>query len=76
MKLSKILLTTLMLFSFSHAKHSFKTYNDMCEKIDSQECMNNRDEITNLQIALNYDKNLNFDLNTDGNLITVVHTFL
>ena len=66
MKLSKILLTTLMLFSFSQAKHSFKKYNDMCEQLDSQECMNNHDEILNLQIALNYDKNLNFDLNTDG----------
>jgi hypothetical protein len=28
--------------------------------------MNNHDEITNLQIALNYDKNLNLELNTDG----------
>ena len=66
MKLSKILLTTLMLFSFSHAKHSFKKYNDMCEQIDSQDCMNNRDEVRNLQIALNADQNLNFDLKTDG----------
>jgi len=66
MKLSKILLTTLMLFSFSHAKHSFKNYNDMCEQLDSQECTNNSDQILNLQIALNYDKNLNLELNTDG----------
>jgi len=66
MKLSKILLTTLMLFSFSQAKNSFKKYDDMCEISDSQECTNNRDEILNLQIALNYDKNLNFELNTDG----------
>ena len=66
MNIAKILLTTLMLFSFSYAKHSFKTYNDMCEVSDSQECTNNSDQILNLQIALNYDKNLNFDLNTDG----------
>ncbi len=66
MKISKILLTILMLFSFSQAKHSFKNYNDMCEQLDSQECTNNHDEILNLQIALNYDKNLNLELNTDG----------
>ncbi len=66
MKLSKILLITLMLFSLTHAKHSFKNYNDMCEQLDSQECMNKHDEILNLQIALNYDKNLNLELNTDG----------
>ena len=66
MKLSKILLTTLMLFSLSYAKHSFKNYDDMCDKFDSQKCTNNHDEILNLQIALNYDKNLNLELNTDG----------
>jgi len=66
MNLSKILLTVLMLFSLSHAKHSFKNYNDMCEQVDSQECTNNSNEILNLQIALNYDKNLNLELNTDG----------
>ena len=38
----------------------------MCEQIDSQDCMNNRDEVRNLQIALNADQNLNFDLKTDG----------
>ncbi len=66
MKISKILLTTLMLFSFSQAKNSFKKYDDMCEISDSQECMNNSDEVRNLQIALNSDKNLNLDLKTDG----------
>jgi hypothetical protein len=55
-----------MLFSFSQAQHSFKNYNDMCEQIDSQECANNHNEILNLQIALNYDKNLNLELDTDG----------
>jgi lipoprotein-anchoring transpeptidase ErfK/SrfK len=55
-----------MLFSFSHSKHSFKKYDDMCEVSDSQDCANNHNEILNLQIALNHDKNLNFDLKTDG----------
>jgi len=66
MNMMKILLTTLMLFSFSYAKHSFKTYDDMCEKIDTQECTNNVDQVRNLQIALNADKNLNLNLKTDG----------
>ncbi len=66
MKLSKILLTALILFSLSHAKHSFKNYNDMCEQVDSQECANNNDEVRNLQMALNADKNLNLDLKADG----------
>jgi len=66
MKLSKILLTALMLFSLSHAKHSFKNYNDMCEQVDSQECANNSDEVRNLQMALNADKNLNLELKADG----------
>ncbi len=66
MNMIKILLTTLMLFSFSYAKHSFKTYDDMCEKIDSQECSNEVSQIKNLQIALNADKNLNLNLKTDG----------
>ena len=66
MKLSKILLTALMLFSLSHAKHSFKNYNDMCEQVDLQECANNSDEVRNLQMALNADKHLNLDLKPDG----------
>ncbi len=66
MNITKMLLTTLMLFSFSHAKHTFKTYDDMCEKLDTQECTNDAGQVKNLQIALNADKNLNFDLKTDG----------
>ncbi len=66
MNLTKILLTTLMLFSFSYAKHSFKTYDDMCENVNNQECTNNVDQVRNLQIALNADKNLNMNLKTDG----------
>ncbi len=66
MNIMKILLTTLMLFSFSSAKHTFKTYDDMCEKVDNQECSNDIDQVKNLQIALNADKDLNLNLKTDG----------
>ena len=66
MNITKILLTALMLFSFSHAKHSFKTYDDMCENSGTQECINESSQIKNLQIALNADKNLNLNLKTDG----------
>ena len=67
MNITKILLTTLMLFSFSYAKHSFKTYDDMCENIEAQECLNDLNQIKNLQLALNADKNLNLNLKIDGN---------
>jgi len=66
MNITKILLTTLMLFSFSQAKHTFKTYDDMCENIEAQECLNDLNQIKNLQLALNADKNLNLKLNIDG----------
>ncbi|MEA1954648.1 MAG: L,D-transpeptidase family protein [Campylobacterota bacterium] len=66
MNISKILLATLLLFSFSHAKHSFKTYDDICEKQDDQECLNDLSQIKNLQLALNADKNLKLDLTVDG----------
>jgi len=66
MNITKILLTTLMLFSFSQAKHTFKTYDDMCENIEAQECLNDLNQVKNLQIALNADKNLNLNLKTDG----------
>ena len=66
MNITKILLTTLMLFSFSSAKHSFTTYDDMCEKVDNQECSNESSQVRNLQIALNADKNLNLNLKADG----------
>ena len=66
MNIPKILLTTLMLFSFSQAKHTFKTYDDMCENIEAQECLNASDQVKNLQLALNSDKSLNLDLKIDG----------
>ncbi len=66
MNITKILLTTLMLFSFSQAKHTFKTYDDMCENIEAQECLNDLNQVKNLQLALNADKNLNLKLKIDG----------
>lgn len=62
--MTKILLTTLMLFSLSHAKHSFKVYNDICETTNTQECENETSQVKNLQTALN--KSLNLELKTDG----------
>jgi len=66
MKPAKILLTILMLFSFSYAKEAFIHYDDMCEQTASQECTNNKEEVRNLQIALNADENLKLHLKTDG----------
>jgi len=60
----KILLTTLMLFSFAQAKHTFKVYSDLCEETSTQECSNEQTQVKNLQIALN--KSLNLNLKTDG----------
>ncbi len=66
MKNIKMLLAIVMLSSFATAKNDFKSYNDMCEKLETQECPNNTAEIKNLQIALNADKNLKLNLKTDG----------
>jgi lipoprotein-anchoring transpeptidase ErfK/SrfK len=53
-----------MFFSMAHAKHSFKAYADICESTNKQECINERSQVKNLQIALN--KSLNLELKTDG----------
>ncbi len=66
MNISKLLLVTLLLFSGLNAKHSFKTYDDICEKQDDQECLNDLSEVKNLQLALNADKSLNLNLAIDG----------
>jgi len=66
MKITQIALTTLMFFSLSHAKHSFKNYDDMCEKTETQQCTNPAEQVRDLQIALNTDKHLNLHLKTDG----------
>lgn len=60
----KILLTTLMLFSFSYANHTFKVYDDMCENTNTQECENDVTQVKNLQTALN--KSLKLSLAADG----------
>ena len=62
--MTKILLTMLMLFSISSAKHTFKIYNDICETTNTQECENDKTQVKNLQLALN--KTLSLDLKTDG----------
>ena len=59
-------MATMILSTLSYSKDSFKNYADMCEVSDSQECINNSDEVRNLQIALNSDKDLNPELKTDG----------
>jgi len=54
----------LILLSISNAKHTFKIYNDICGTTNTQECINDKAQIKNLQLALN--KTLNLDLKTDG----------
>lgn len=66
MNILKILSISLVLFSSAYASHSFTKYDDLCEKIDKQECVNDVNQIKNLQIALNSNKNLNIKLKTDG----------
>jgi len=66
MKLRKILLTTLVLFSVANAKNYFKTHDDMCEGIKSKQCTNDFNTVRNLQITLNRDKNIKAKLKTDG----------
>jgi len=64
MMMIKILLTAMLLLSMAEAKHSFKMYDDICESTNEQECINERSQVKNLQIALN--KSLNLELKTDG----------
>ena len=66
MKLTKILLTTLMLFSIANAKSYFKTHDDMCEGIKTKQCTNDFNSVRNLQLTLNRDKNIKAKLKTDG----------
>jgi len=66
MKLTKILLTTLMLFSMANAKNYFQTHDDMCEGIKNKQCTNDFNSVRNLQITLNRDKNIKAKLKTDG----------
>jgi len=66
MKIIKTLLAIATFSTLSMAKSDFKSYNDMCENLETQECVNNTDEVKNLQIALNADKKLNLNLKSDG----------
>ncbi|RLA71038.1 MAG: murein L,D-transpeptidase [Epsilonproteobacteria bacterium] len=66
MNIPKVLLTIAMLFSLAQAKHTFKAYDDICQKEDTQECLNDKIQIKNIQIALNADKNLHLNLKIDG----------
>jgi len=66
MKKLKLLMATMIFSSLSYSKDSFTNYADMCEISDGQECANNHDEVRNLQIALNSDRDLDLHLDTDG----------
>jgi len=66
MRMIKILLTIAMLSTLATAKTNFRTYDDICEKLETQECVNDLQEIKNLQITLNADKKLKLHLKTDG----------
>lgn len=65
-KFSKILLTSLLLFSTANAKGYFSAHDDICDMEQSEKCANDFNAVRNLQIALNRDKKLHFDLKTDG----------
>jgi len=62
----RIILTTLMLFSFLHAKNYFVKQPDICDKTFSEKCSNDFRAVRNLQIALNRDKKLSVHIKEDG----------
>jgi len=64
--LSKILLTTLMLFSTLNAKNYFINQNDICDTQLDEKCTNNFNVIRNLQITLTHDKYTDTYLKADG----------
>ena len=66
MNIFKILSISLIFYSSAFTSDSFIKYDDLCEKIDTQECVNDIKQIKNLQIALNSDKNLKIKLKVDG----------
>jgi len=66
MNFTKILMVTLMSISIANAKTSFSKYSDMCEKVDTQECLNNMTEVKMLQKILIAEGNLNSDFKVDG----------
>ena len=66
MHITKILFTTLILFSTLHAKSFFTTHDDICDGTKTVECLNDVNTVKNLQIALNKDKKLNMTVKIDG----------
>jgi len=66
MHITKLLFTTLMLFSMLNAKSYFKSHDDMCDGTRTVQCLNDFNTVRNLQIALNRDKKLHISLNEDG----------
>jgi len=66
MHITKLLLTTLMVFSTLSAKSYFKSHADMCDGTRTVECPNDFNAVRNLQIALNRDKKLSINLKEDG----------
>ena len=66
MKFYQILFTLLMFISLSYANHSFIHYDDMCEDSNSQHCVNDIDQVRNLQIALNKVFNDGHFIKADG----------
>jgi len=62
--MKKQLLALSMLLTLSHATHAFKHYDDICERTQEQECINEETQVKNLQLALN--KTLGLSLRLDG----------
>ena len=66
MHITKLLFTTLMLFSILNAKSYFTLHDDICDGTRTVQCLNDFNTVRNLQIALNRDKKLNISLKEDG----------
>jgi len=67
LRLDKILLSTILLFSIAQSKDYFINHNDMCdESIENSKCTNEYNSVRNLQIALSKDKKIDINLKPDG----------
>jgi len=66
MNLKKLLFASALTLSHTFATHTFTAYTDICETTETQECLNPQEQLKNIQIALNNDKNLKVNLETDG----------
>jgi peptidoglycan hydrolase-like protein with peptidoglycan-binding domain len=65
-KLSKILLSAVMLLSILNAKDYFINHDDICDGTETHKCTNDYNTVRNLQIALSRDKKIDVDLKPDG----------